>query len=471
MKTTAPYLRPRKDGIWEIVSKDPKTGSTRRESTKTREKFEAEKALAAFAAKKAADASPTDPTAPRLRKRTDGYWETVWKDEGKTRRHAHGTKEQPAASAAHRAFTNSLMKPEIPVRPTVAWIVDRYYDYICREKKESTSGPMAANVAPLKDRLGDLFWDDIVQDVVDEYIHWRMEKPRWKSHQDFEGQYGSTSRNTACKDLRVLRAALKRARKNRYIAYPPDFAIEEGEPSRDTKVWLTMEEMQRMIAVCAPTPIYVNGKEIDRVRDRSHIEGFLRIALATGARKEAILSLTWDQVYIPDPQGQIRERTPSVSLLRKDGMPIKANRSFEVTYAKPFLDVDNGTHIEGAYIDFGERVGNKRRPAIPIGNNWPLLNYLLFLADRDQPYVISYNGKPVKSLKRGLADVAKEAGVTKPVTHHTMKRTAITTLVRAGVELEVIAEMVNTTVAVLKEHYNMHRPEIAEALGSAVTIH
>lgn len=471
MKSTAPYIRQRRDGIWEIVSKDPKTGATKRKTTGSRDEAEAKKQLVAFVATKVANAAQPDPDAPRLRQRTDGYWETVWKDEGKVRRRAHGTKEPGAASAAHEMFVKELMKPEIPARPTVEWVVDRYYEYICREAKKSTSGPMAANVRPLNARLGHHFWDEITQDVVEDYVRWRMGQARWEAHQNFEGQYGNASQNTAGKDLGVLRAALRRARKNRYIDRDPDFTIARGPTTRNVKEWLTMPELQRMIAACAPQPIYVNGKEIDRVRDRTHIEGFLRIALATAARKEAILSLTWDQVYIPEPQGEQCLDVAPKPVQGPDGEIITASKSFEVTYYKPMFDVEAGTHIEGAYIDFGEGYGNKERPQIAIGDNWPLINYLLFLADRSQPYVISYNGKPVQSLKRGLADVAKEAGVNKPVTHHTMKRTAITTMVRAGVPLQVIAEMVNTTVEVLKKHYNMHRPEIAKALGSAVTIH
>ncbi|WP_323768174.1 hypothetical protein [Antarctobacter sp.] len=355
MKTTAPYLRQRKDGIWEIASKDPRTGKAKRKSTGTRDEVEAEKALSAFTSKEAADAAQPDPDAPRLRQRTDGYWETVYKDEGGTkRRHAHGTKERAGADAAHEVFVKELMKPEIPERPTVEWVVDRYYEYVCREKKETTWEPMAANVGPLKDRLGHLFWDEIVQDVVDDYIHWRMEKPRWTAHQDFDRQYGTTSRNTACKDLGVLRSALNRARQNRYTSYAPDFTIKKGKPSRDTKVWLTMPELQRMIAACAPAPIYVNGKEIDRVRDRAHIEGFLRISLATAARKEAILSLTWDQVYIPEPQEKRLVEVNPVSAQGADGEVRTAGKSFEATYDTPMFDVEAGTHIEGAYIDFGE---------------------------------------------------------------------------------------------------------------------
>ncbi len=369
----------------------------------------------------------------------------------------------------HDTFVKELARPEIPARPTIAWLVDQYYDYICREKAESTSRPMAANVGPLKEHLGHLHWDEVVQDTVDEYIEWRMTKPRWQVHQDFEGQYGATSRNTACKDLRVLRAALNRTRKNRYTDYPPDFDIVPGAPTRDVKTWITMEEMERMIAACEPRPIVVNGKEIDMERNREHIEGFLLIALATGARKEAILSLTWDQVYIPESKlTRVYEIEPT-PVHDADGNLVMPKRAFRRDYENPPLNYEDGTVVKGAYIDFGAGSGNKRRPQIPIGQNWRLMSYLIH-ADRSQPYVITYNGKRVKSLKKGLAEVAKDAGVKKAVTHHTMKRTAITHMVRAGIPLEIIADAVNTTVAVLKKHYNMHRPDVEAAFGDALSV-
>ncbi|WP_273283203.1 tyrosine-type recombinase/integrase [Pseudooceanicola atlanticus] len=458
----------RSDSYWEIVFEDPESGKTRRQSTHTKDQVEAKKVLGDFMREGAANAATS--TKYRLRQRKDGYWETRWTEDGKAQRRSHGTKDHKAALAAHDTLVKELSRPEIPARPTVAWVVDQYYDYICRDNAESTSGPMAANVRPLKEHLGHLYWDEVVQDTVDEYIEWRMTKPRWKAHQNFEGQYGTASRNTACKDLRVLRAALMRARKNRYTAYPPDFSIVEGEPVRETKAWLTMEELERMIAACDPRPIIVNGKQIDRERDRSHIEAFLLIALATGARKEAILSLTWDQVYIPEAKLKSVTEIPPVPVHDAEGKLVMPKRSTTRAYTDLPLDYETGEIGKGAYIDFGAGSGNKRRPAIPVGQNWRLMNYLLNGGDRSQPYVISYRGKPVKSLKKGLAEVAKEAGVKKPVSHHTMKRTAITHMVRAGVPFNVIAEAVNTTEDVLKKHYSMHRPDIEAALGDALSI-
>ncbi len=152
-----------------------------------------------------------------------------------------------------------------------------------------------------------------------------------------------------------------------------------------------------------------------------------------------------------------------------DGNLVMPKRAFRRDYENPPLNYEDGTVVKGAYIDFGAGSGNKRRPQIPIGQNWRLMSYLIH-ADRSQPYVITYNGKRVKSLKKGLAEVAKDAGVKKAVTHHTMKRTAITHMVRAGIPLEIIADAVNTTVAVLKKHYNMHRPDVEAAFGDALSV-
>jgi len=466
LRTTVPYLRQRSDSYWEIVWIDPVTAQVRRKSTKTKVETDAQKKLDAFRP----DAAPIDPNAPRLRQRTDGYWETVYKeDNGKTRRHSHRTKVERDAEPLHEAFVKELARPEIPARPTVGWVVDKYYEYICREKSESTSGPMAANVGPLKEHLGDMYWDEVVQDTVDQYIQWRTKRPRWTAHEDFSGQYGTASRNTACKDLRVLRAALNRAKRNRYISAAPDFEIVSGPPVRKTDTWLTMEEMERMIAACDPAPVVVNGIETGRIRNREHIEVFLLLSLATGARKEAILSLTWDQIFIPWPKVREWIEVTPTPVQNANGKIVVPKRTRRAIFEEPVLDYSENKHIKGAYIDFGVGSGNKRCPQIPIGQNWRLMNYLLF-ADRSQPYVVSYKGERVQSLKKGLAQVAKEAGIDKVVTHHTMKRTAITHMIRGGVPLSTVAEAVNTTEAVLKKHYNMHRPDIEEAFGDLLSI-
>ncbi len=144
MKSPVPYLRQRSDDYWEIVFEDPETGKTRRRSTKTKKKEKAQKKLDEFQP----NAAPADPDAPRLRQRKDGYWETVYKDDGGVvRRRSHGTKIERDAEVLHDTFAKELTRPEIPVRPTVGWVIDQYYDYICREKAESTSGPMAANMS------------------------------------------------------------------------------------------------------------------------------------------------------------------------------------------------------------------------------------------------------------------------------------------------------------------------------------
>ena len=85
MENHCPYLRQRSDSYWEIVYRDD--GKQRRKSTKTKDKFEAEATLAAFdPAAQAPDDDHRQCFEARLRRRKDGYWETVWKEVGKLRR-------------------------------------------------------------------------------------------------------------------------------------------------------------------------------------------------------------------------------------------------------------------------------------------------------------------------------------------------------------------------------------------------
>lgn len=126
--------------------------------------------------------------------------------------------------------------------------------------------------------------------------------------------------------------------------------------------------------------------------------------------------------------------------------------------------------VEGAYVDFGGSRGNKRRPHIPIGRNAALLSYFL-IADRTQPYVVSYRGKRiVTGIKKSLEKVGEEARLPFKLTHHVLKRTCVTWMVREGIAFDAIEALTNTTVETLKRHYSHHSPDLEKALGDTFAI-
>ena len=119
--------------------------------------------------------------------------------------------------------------------------------------------------------------------------------------------------------------------------------------------------------------------------NREHIELFLLISVATGARKEAVLSLRWSQVHVGALNAGVGK---------------------------------SGRFYDGTWIDFGAGSGNKRRPKIPVSNNMRLWR-LLAIGERDNPdYVITFRGKQIDDVKDGFANVLKDAGIKKKVTPH-----------------------------------------------------
>jgi integrase len=97
------------------------------------------------------------------------------------------------------------------------------------------------------------------------------------------------SDSTTRRDLIVLRAALRRAWKFGQLPAQPYVAIPPAAPSR--KEWLTPEDARKLLEVCQP-----------------EVYTFILLALMTGARRGAILDLTWDRVDFK--QGTIDFRIP-----------------------------------------------------------------------------------------------------------------------------------------------------------------
>lgn len=384
----------------------------------------------------------------RKRTRTDGMWEIVWNDPatGKIRRESCKTRDEHVADRvlAEKILTGDSVPPEAV---TIGYLLDRYYEHIKRRKGDNTVIPMKSKVERLKDYMGSVKWDDFTQTTVENYIDHARTITRWERNKE------PLSDGTIRKDLEILRSALRHGHLHKIV--PNETRVEiRGLVSEQRQDWLTKEQMRKVLDCC-----------VDH-EDRDHIYGFLLIALATGARKEAIFQLTWGQIYIPEPEFKKIEVAPSP---QEDGLtPARAfNR---VAVKNKTLDFDTGEVVKGAYIDFGAGHGNKRRPRIPIGQNLDLMAYLL-LHYREHPTVISFRGKPIATgIKRGLEAVGVEAGLPFKLTHHVLKRTCVTWMVRAGIPFDTIERLTNTTVDTLKRYYSQHSPDLEEALGDTFNL-
>lgn len=207
------------------------------------------------------------------------------------------------------------------------------------------------------------------------------------------------------REVGVLRAAMTWAVRERWIAAAPYSAMPPKPPPRER--WLSRAEVSALIAACKP----------------AHLRLFVILAYHTAARRAAILGLTWDQV-----------------------------------------------DLDGRRIDYrlpGRSETNKRRAVVPLN---AVVLAELQAAKRlagDSPYVVAYHDKPVAKINKGFAAACARAGIA-GCSPHTLRHTAATHMVMAGVPLAEVARMLGDTEEMVERVYGKHSPDYLRRAADAL---
>ena len=171
------------------------------------------------------------------------------------------------------------------------------------------------------------------------------------------------------------------------------------------KRWLTLSEAAQLL----------NAARNADGRSRHYLPLFILIALYTGARKEAILSLTWAQI---DQVGRT------------------------IDFAVP-----------------GRRVTKKVRPMLPIPNRLNLfLEYAWRRRSSDTGPVLHLDGEPLLRIDKGFRLSVERAGLV-DVTPHTLRHTCGTWLAQGGVDIWKISGWLGQTTATTEGIYMHHNPK------------
>ena len=174
-------------------------------------------------------------------------------------------------------------------------------------------------------------------------------------------------------------------------------------PSKPRENYLTKEDAARLLA-SIETP---------------HVKLFVELALATGARMTALLQLSW-----------------------------------------AMIDFGTGT---ADLNPAGRQATNKRRTIVRLNER---AIAALREAERGAltDYVIEYDGKAVKSVKKAIAAAARRSGV--PCSPHVFRHTAGVWMANAGVPMDKIAQALATTVRISEKHYARFSPHYIGRCGS-----
>ena len=99
---------------------------------------------------------------------------------------------------------------------------------------------------------------------------------------------------------------------------------------------------------------------------------------------------------------------------------------------------------------------NKRRTPAPIPKH--LTAHLRRWRDQGATWAVEYNGGAVNDIKRAFAKACLDAGLS-GVTPHTLKHTAITWAMQAGVNTWDAAGFFSTSEETIRNVYGHHSPD------------
>lgn len=221
--------------------------------------------------------------------------------------------------------------------------------------------------------------------------------------------------DTVHTELIRLRQCLAWAADQNIIPRAPKVWVPQAGRRRDRV--LTQEEAVRLVRAAQ--------------EHSAHLEMFVILLFATGARHKAVLELTWDRV----------DFAANTIDLDVDLPPDPMSKSWRKGRAKVVM-------------------GSRARLALESARAGALT-----------PYVIEFNGKPVQRIKTAWTNVVKRARLAGRVTPHTIRHTVATWADAANVDMRRTAQMLgHRDVKTTELRYTHARPESTRAAVEVVDV-
>lgn len=237
----------------------------------------------------------------------------------------------------------------------------------------------------LKPHFGHLTANQITREVCRSYIAQRSSE---------------VTAGTINKELQTLRAGVR-------WNDPSNVSVFEMLPSPEPRDrWLTRDEFQRLLDAA----------------DAPHLQLFLRLAIATAARKSAILELTWMQI-----------------------------------------------NWEQNQIWFGKKANGKKRARVPMSSTLRAFLEEAYEA-RQSEYVVEYAGDRLKNIRKSFENAVTRAGLD-DVHIHDIRHTAACWLAMAGHPISEISQYLgHSNSAVTERIYARYSPEYLTNLADSLNV-
>lgn len=225
-----------------------------------------------------------------------------------------------------------------------------------------------------------------------------------------------TTPQSARRELEDLRSAINLYNREYGLTSVPKITLPpKAEPRQ---IWLTRQQVSRMIWAA-------------RRAGNHHLARYILIGIYTGTRKSAILGLQW--------------------------MP---------NTLSGYVELDKGVMYRSGIRETVAK--NKQRP--PVRLNRKLLGHMKRWQRQDGNirHIVHYGGERIVSnFRRSWERMLLDAGIEGHVTPHSLRHTAATWLMQAGVPINKAAGFLGMTVQTLERVYGHHHPHFQEEVANA----
>jgi len=315
-----------------------------------------------------------------------------------------GATSREEAEAALAEYIRQRGRPSGPSEPDRLQIGEVLIAYL-EEHAPHTADP--ARISYAVEALAK-FWGDLPVSAITKNTCRRYAATRVRHDRD--GVEHPIGAGTIRRELGTLRAALKYCEEEGRLTRAPTVHMPDKPEPKDR--WLTREEAAKLLMAA---------------RRNKHLAYFILIGLYTGTRKEAIMSLA----FTPHTVGG-------------------------------WIDCDSGVIYRRAQ---DMRQTSKRKP--PARMPRKLLGHMRRLKAKGQRWAVQFKGGRVQSVRTAWAAACTDSGIT-GISPHTLRHTAITWAMHAGVPLADASGYFGVSIEMLERVYLHHHPAFQERTANAM---
>ena len=295
-----------------------------------------------------------------------------------------------------------------PITTTFDELAEVYFAYVVHHQRKRSWPRDRTSIRALSPYFGGKRLTEITPALIEQYCTWRRETI---SRRGRPMTPASINRELAC-----LKRMFNVARKGLIVlkggvpVENPVISVSLARENNTRDRVLNREEFDHLMAA-APT----------------HLRPILLTAYYTGMRKSEILKLRWDRVDLR--AGEIRLRPEETKT--EEGRIIPMTKELSETLKNVTIYLDAAGH----------RV----------------------------PYVFTYAGKCLGSVRRAFETTCRQAGITDTV-FHDLRHTFVTNMRRAGVDyFRIMAITGHKTMSAFKRYHTIDHQDLHQAIGQLDT--